>query len=705
MLHAATGTSDHPSPRRATEVALRVALEGLGGRPPSAAILLASLTDPEAPERPLSREAYERLVLAPLREALGDIPLAGGTTNGEIADGRFAEDSVSLLLLSSEDVRFSSALAEGLSSSPEAALRGALDRARSALPGEPRLILAFPDGPSSFALPIDRLLRRASGGLPALFGGCATGEPPSSCVQFGEGRAVSGGCAFLLASGNLRVRSGSAHGWLPLGERAIVEEAEGNRVARIGGETALSFYRRHLGSQLPEITFFALAVHGSREERFYLRNPIALEEETGAIRFSGEVPRGAEVRICEAGRDDILAAAARTAGTLRDAGRAECVLAFACRTRRRVLGTRISREAEILRETFGPGVRTFGFYGDGEIGPVLPGGPPRLHCDEFCLLALSSREEGPPPGPPSEGPRREERPAPEEPLGAEERIARLSRDLARARESAAASESLSDGRRNLLRYLNEELLRARAALIRQNEALRASSANLLKSLSRSQADRQRLEAEVEARRKVEEELRRALAALEVAATTDRLTGACNRQRFEERLRTAMTEADRTGNSFCLAMLDLDRFKRVNDFSGHLAGDVVLSSVAALLRQELREGEVLGRWGGEEFLLLLPGGPERGTRRCEHFRASIEALRFDLCPPVTASFGLAAYRAGETSEELVHRADSLLYQAKRNGRNRVEVERSGSIPRFLGAPPEGTEPEPDLSPAPPDPRTP
>lgn len=153
--------------------------------------------------------------------------------------------------------------------------------------------------------------------------------------------------------------------------------------------------------------------------------------------------------------------------------------------------------------------------------------------------------------------------------------------------------------------------------------------------------------------------------------TDRLTGTWNRRAFDRLVRRETGEALRTSRPLSLAVLDLDRFKAVNDHWGHQAGDQALIRAVSVLGGVLRQGDSLIRWGGDEFVLLLPGsGPEEAALLGDKLR---EAVGMD--PDLRAwnlgvSLGIAVWRPGEDVADLLARADSLLYQAKQGGRNRV-----------------------------------
>jgi diguanylate cyclase (GGDEF)-like protein/hemerythrin-like metal-binding protein/PAS domain S-box-containing protein len=162
--------------------------------------------------------------------------------------------------------------------------------------------------------------------------------------------------------------------------------------------------------------------------------------------------------------------------------------------------------------------------------------------------------------------------------------------------------------------------------------------------------------------------------LEEQASTDPLTGTMNRTRIEERASFELMRSDRYGDKLSLVMIDLDNFKVVNDTYGHRAGDRVLRGFCDIARNCLRATDVLGRWGGEEFVALLPETSLKGAQLlADRLRTTLEALRFDSEIKVTASLGVAGYREGDELATLMGRADAALYRAKQAGRNRVVVD--------------------------------
>ena len=173
--------------------------------------------------------------------------------------------------------------------------------------------------------------------------------------------------------------------------------------------------------------------------------------------------------------------------------------------------------------------------------------------------------------------------------------------------------------------------------------------------------------------KLRARLHASLQQIAVLATHDALTGLWNRRQIDLDLEAAIEHARRHGSTLCVALVDVDHFKAVNDRYGHAMGDEVLIRVAGCLADSLRAGDRVGRFGGEEFLLVLPATTmAEVSSLAERLRERLETLQ--TLPagerPVTASFGLAAWRGAESAADLVRRADQALYRAKHAGRNRV-----------------------------------
>jgi diguanylate cyclase len=162
--------------------------------------------------------------------------------------------------------------------------------------------------------------------------------------------------------------------------------------------------------------------------------------------------------------------------------------------------------------------------------------------------------------------------------------------------------------------------------------------------------------------------------MESMALTDPLTGLLNRRSMEQRLRDAAHGFQRTGRAFSVVMADVDRFKRINDVHGHAAGDRVLRAVAGLFGERLRGGDAVARWGGEEFLLLLPETDlATACEVADRLRATAEARLSDTAgigDSVTLTFGVAVFDRPMRVDACLKQADDALYAGKAEGRNRV-----------------------------------
>lgn len=168
-------------------------------------------------------------------------------------------------------------------------------------------------------------------------------------------------------------------------------------------------------------------------------------------------------------------------------------------------------------------------------------------------------------------------------------------------------------------------------------------------------------------------------ALEILSVTDRLTGLANRRKLESSLQAELLRSRRYGKDVSIMLLDIDLFKSVNDTHGHQAGDAVLVRLAELLRSNARETDIVGRWGGEEFLIICP---ETSlllvTALAERYRSEMERCDFGQVGTITASFGVTCIQDGDTVPRIIRRADQALYRAKETGRNRVETHGTNAL---------------------------
>ncbi len=184
------------------------------------------------------------------------------------------------------------------------------------------------------------------------------------------------------------------------------------------------------------------------------------------------------------------------------------------------------------------------------------------------------------------------------------------------------------------------------------------------------------------RKRAEEALRLRFQSLEQLASTDLLTGAWNRRHFEEAVAGEMHRARRYGHPVALLMLDIDHFKQINDTHGHQEGDRVLREMADRVRSVIRLSDSLTRWGGEEFIVLMPDtGLSSASTLAERIRESLGGQLFEGVGRVTVSIGVAEYLPAASREAWLERADQAMYRAKGAGRNRVMADpaRSDTLP--------------------------
>ncbi len=246
-------------------------------------------------------------------------------------------------------------------------------------------------------------------------------------------------------------------------------------------------------------------------------------------------------------------------------------------------------------------------------------------------------------------------------------MAEVSQDAANAGEHASRFG-------NALEQWSEGLGGAASGAISGNEldqllsgtrAMQGAIATLQQRLDVSRAEIERLQEEVNRARE--------------AALADELTGLTNRRGFDLALSACLSAVDQQAEGTCLLLADIDHFKRVNDTYGHLMGDKVLRAVAQILKASVKGKDTAARFGGEEFVVLLPDTSIDGAQAlAEKLRSTIEGSRIrrsdnhQEIARITVSFGIASYRRGESAADFVSRVDTALYLSKRLGRNRVTL---------------------------------
>ena len=163
--------------------------------------------------------------------------------------------------------------------------------------------------------------------------------------------------------------------------------------------------------------------------------------------------------------------------------------------------------------------------------------------------------------------------------------------------------------------------------------------------------------------------------LEELSVTDQLTKLYNRRKIDSILLTEIEQARRYNQPFSLILIDIDYFKKINDRYGHLVGDRVLQIIARLFSSNIRKTDMVGRWGGEEFLIIsMEKDLDKVLIFVEKLRALVDNYKFDIVGNITCSFGVAHFSQGDTVDSLLRRTDVALYDAKKSGRNCVKTDR-------------------------------
>ena len=211
------------------------------------------------------------------------------------------------------------------------------------------------------------------------------------------------------------------------------------------------------------------------------------------------------------------------------------------------------------------------------------------------------------------------------------------------------------------------------------EEIMAISQGIMSETREMINDSQSLKREMDGSMAEVEELKKELEGLKQAAKTDMLTGLLNRRGFEAAMTKAMDKSVRTSAPLSVILSDIDHFKRINDNYGHLIGDNVLKMLSKLLQEHIKGKDIAARFGGEEFILVLPETNLEGAfMLAEQIRLKLRSMRWrtkagERMGAITMSLGVSQFKGGDTLESLVDRADNALYQAKSQGRNKTFTE--------------------------------
>jgi len=375
--------SNDPDSLSAVKEILQQSKDSLQGNNPQAGILFAAI------------DFDHSLILENINQAFPGIELIGGTTDGEISSLlEFQQDSITLMLFCSDEIEILAGVGYQVSHNPIAATQEAVQKAKAKSTTEPQLCLTHPESLTTSGVSILDGLKLALGEKFPIFGGLAADQSVyQNTHQFFKTEVLSDAVPILLFCGQVLFSHGIASGWFPIGKTSKVTKVDKNIVYEIDGQPALEFYRHYLG-QLPPSMEYPLAVFTHDETSFYLRAPIAYDEQSGSITFFADIPEQASINKAEAGKDDILAASQASFMTAfknypgtEPAG----VLFFSCVARRQLLGTQAQQEYLNTKNILSKDLPCCGFYCNGEISPIQPTGETHFHNETFVTLILGTR--------------------------------------------------------------------------------------------------------------------------------------------------------------------------------------------------------------------------------------------------------------------------------------------------------------------------
>ncbi|MCW5317806.1 hypothetical protein GTQ43_29725 [Nostoc sp. KVJ3] len=383
MFKTVVGHSNDPDSLSAVEEVIQQCANSLAGDIPKAGILFSAI-DFEHP-----------LILQQIYQAFPGIELIGGTTDGEISSVlEFQQDSITLMLFCSDEVEIHAGVGRKVSSDPIAVTKQAVEQAQAKSTATPSLCLTHPESLTISGVSILNGLKLALGQNVPIFGGLAGDQSRyQNTYQFFQTEVLSDSVPILLFSGTILFSHGVASGWNPIGQTSQVTKVDKNILYEIDGKPALDFYHHYLGL-LPPSMEYPLAVFERDGDKFYIRAPIAYNQQSGSITFFADIPDKAIIQIAEAGYEDILAASKASFMNALDnypGAEPSAVLFFSCVARRQILGTRAKEEYQNTKLCWANHLPGCGFYSYGEIAPIDRISQTQFHNETFVTLILGTR--------------------------------------------------------------------------------------------------------------------------------------------------------------------------------------------------------------------------------------------------------------------------------------------------------------------------
>ncbi|MBD2166378.1 FIST C-terminal domain-containing protein [Calothrix membranacea FACHB-236] len=388
MLKVVVGHSEDPDSQDAIAEVLEHCVGDLDGVIPQAGILFAAIDFDHA------------LIVKEINQVFPELELIGCTTDGEASSVLgFQQDSLTLMLMYSDNVEIHAGVGYGAKDNPLEAAKQAVQQATEKSTNSAKLCITVPasyieDGSTTNGELILQGLKLALGAEMPILGGTAGDQFRfTKTYQFFRNEVLTDALPVLIFSGDIKFSYGIGCGWEPIGRKSIVTKSQETILYEIEGITALAYYERYLGDR-PPTAEHPLAVYEGDSDRYYMRVPNTYDVETGSINFLGNVPEQATVQVTDISRDDVIAASetsfknalANYPGT-----QPEAVLIFSCCCRRWLLGTRAKEEYQLVKNALREEVPICGFYTYGEFAPLEPHGSSYYHQETFVTLLLGTK--------------------------------------------------------------------------------------------------------------------------------------------------------------------------------------------------------------------------------------------------------------------------------------------------------------------------
>ena len=387
MFKVVVGQSEDPEAQYAIEEVLEHCRKALEGDCPQAGIVFAGI------------DFDHTFMINQINQKYPGIELIGCTTDGEMSSILgFQQDSIALMLFSSDTVKISAGVGQGAKEDPMGAATQAVQQATDDHTS-PKVCIALPasyipDGSTTSGGELMKGLELALGKDVPIVGGTAGDQYRfKSTVQFFRNEVLTNSIPILVFSGDIHVSYGTACGWTPIGQKAVVTRSEGTALYEIDGKPALDFYKRYLGNR-PPTAESPLAVYSGDSDFYYMRVPNTYDADSGQINFLGDIPQKSTIQLTDINREEVISAAEQSLTTAlsRYPGpdAPEAVLIFSCCCRRWLLGTRAKEEYELVKNALPHSVPICGFYTYGEFAPLAPEEPNQYHQETFVTLLLGT---------------------------------------------------------------------------------------------------------------------------------------------------------------------------------------------------------------------------------------------------------------------------------------------------------------------------